>query len=216
MSAQLIELIIFAVIAFLVINKLIATLGITAEDDPTKNKSFFGEARSKMKDVTNTVKAKKSNVIKTSFKTTKTLSLKDLIVKENEKDIKSGLMELVDKLPSFNPSRFLKNAKTAFKMMLSANNKDSNVDLEELVDKRYLEQFQAITKSYGKYTATKTGLAAHISEIYLFGNNIFIKILFTGKNITSKVKEMHEEWTFTKSCLNNNPNWQLTNIDRPQ
>ena len=33
---------------------------------------------------------------------------------------------------------------------------------------------------------------------------------------TDKVKEMHEEWTFTKSALNSSPEWHLTNIDRPQ
>ena len=41
MSGQLIELIIFAGIAFFVINKLIATLGTTSDDDAKKRPSFF-------------------------------------------------------------------------------------------------------------------------------------------------------------------------------
>ena len=213
MSGQIIELIIFAAIAFFIINKLLTTLGATSEDDPTKNKSFFGEA-GKMKDVTNTVKAKSSKILTPNFKTIKKIPLKGLIVVENEEDIKAGIIDILNKLPSFNPSKFLKNAKTAFEMMLTADNNEE--DLAELVDTRYLEQFKSMTTSYGKYTASKTGLTAQISEIYLFGNNIFIKILFAGKNITSKVKEMHEEWTFTKSALNNSSQWQLTNIDRPQ
>ena len=50
----------------------------------------------------------------------------------------------------------------------------------------------------------------------MFGNNIFVKVLFAGKNITDKIKELHEEWTFTKSTLSSSPDWHLTNIDRPQ
>ena len=51
MSGQLIELIIFAGIAFFVINKLIATLGTTSDEDGTKHPSVFGE-KTAMKDVT--------------------------------------------------------------------------------------------------------------------------------------------------------------------
>ena len=43
MSGQILELIIFAAIAFFIINKLISTLGKTSGDDPAKNNSFFGE-----------------------------------------------------------------------------------------------------------------------------------------------------------------------------
>jgi predicted lipid-binding transport protein (Tim44 family) len=49
----------------------------------------------------------------------------------------------------------------------------------------------------------------------MLGNNIFIKILFTGKNITKKTKNMHEEWTFTKSTIVPGPQWHITNIDKP-
>ena len=42
MSGQILELIIFAAIAFFIINKLISVLGKTSgEDDPAKNNSFF-------------------------------------------------------------------------------------------------------------------------------------------------------------------------------
>lgn len=213
MSGQLIELIIFAAIAFFIINKLLSTLGATSEDDPTRNKSFFGE-NGKMKDVTNTVKTKGSKIIRPNFKKKKRIPLKGLIVVENEEDIKTGIVDVLNKLPTFEPTKFLHGAKAAFQMILTVD--DNEEELEDLIDKRYLEHFKSMSASYGTYTASKTALTAHISEIYLFGNNIFIKILFAGKNITDKVKEMHEEWTFTKSVLNNNPEWQLTNIDRPQ
>lgn len=45
MSGQLIELIIFAAIAFFVINKLLSTLGRTSEDDPAKKQIFLWRKR---------------------------------------------------------------------------------------------------------------------------------------------------------------------------
>ena len=73
-----------------------------------------------------------------------------------------------------------------------------------------------MSSSYGEYFKEKNNLTAQISEIYMFGNNIFVKVLFAGKNITNKIVDMHEEWTFTKSTLNSGSEWYLTNIDRPQ
>lgn len=214
MSGQLIELIIFAGIAFFIINKLIATLGSTSEDDPARSKTFFGEKKG-MKDVTAT-STKGAGILRPNFGIKKKINLKGLIVTENELEIKEGLQDVMKKSPSFNITNFIKGAKGAFKMIIESSTKENDESLEELVDKRYIEHFKSIALSYGKYTGTQTSLNAHISEIYMFGNNIFIKILFAGKNITDKVKELHEEWTFTKSALSSGPEWQLTNIDRPQ
>jgi len=214
MSGQLIELIIFAAIAFFVINKLLSTLGRTSEDDPAKNKSFFGES-SKMKDVTGTTSTKTSTILRPRFAKKKKINMKGLIVLENEAEINAGMIDVMNKVPAFNAANFLKGAKSAFRMIIEAGANSDENELKELVDKRYLENFKLMASSYGKYAA-KTALNAQISEIYMFGNNIFIKILFAGKNVTNKVKELHEEWTFTKSALSTGPEWQLTNIDRPQ
>lgn len=213
MSGQLIELIIFAGIAFFVINKLIGALGSTSDDDPTKKASFFGEGVG-IKDVT--PKGQKSNVVKPQFARKVKVNLKGMIVTENEAEIKSGLADVMSKVPSFNLSNFIKGSKAAFEMIIKAGLEGNDEELEELVDKRYLEHFESMAASYGKYTAKSTALTAHVSEIYMFGNNIFVKILFAGKNITEKVKEMHEEWTFTKSSISAGSEWHLTNIDRPQ
>ena len=214
MSGQLIELIIFAGIAFFVINKLIATLGSTSEDDPARNKTFFGE-RKGMKDVTTTSK-KGEGILRPNFKTKKKINLKGLIVAENKEEIMEGIQDVMRKSPSFNINNFIKGAKVAFKMIIESGIEENDESLKELIDKRYIEHFKSMAPSYGKYTGAENSLSAHVSEIYMFGNNIFIKILFAGKNITNKVKELHEEWTFTKSTLSSEPEWQLTNIDRPQ
>jgi predicted lipid-binding transport protein (Tim44 family) len=212
MSGQLIELIIFAGIAFFIINKLIATLGSTSEEEQTgKNgKSFFGS--NAVRDVTST-SMKKASILKTRF--SKKFNLKGLVVEGTEKEIEKELLDVVRKLPNFDLDNFIKGAKGAFQMIIkSGTNTDS--ELESLIDKRYLDHFRSISSSYGEYLDNDSKLTAQISEIYTFGNNVFIKVLFTGEDITNKIKQMHEEWTFTKTTLNASPAWYLTNIDRPQ
>ncbi len=216
MSGQLIELMIFAGIAFFVINKLIATLGSTSEDDPARKKTFFGEGK-RMKDVTETSK-KGQGILRPNFKTKKKIDLKGLVITENEEKIMESIQDVMNKFPSFNINNFIRSAKIAFKMIIESGIEENDESLKELIDKRYIEHFKSVASSYGKYIGAKNSLSAHVSEIYMFGNNIFVKILFAGKNITNKVKELHEEWTFTKSVLllSAAPEWQLTNIDRLQ
>ncbi len=215
MSGQLIELIIFAAIAFFIINKLISILGSVSENDRAKRKSFFGEIE--LKDVTNV--RKKTMVLTPRFNSKRKINnkLKDLIVKEHQEEITEGLIEVTSKLPSFNINNFLKGAKSAFKMIIKASNSGKEDEMEELIDKRYLEQFRSVATNYSDFSQAKlANLTAQISEIYMFGNNIFIKVLFIGKNITNKLKGLNEEWTFTKSILSSSPNWHLTNIDKVQ
>ncbi|GAB4168759.1 MAG: Tim44 domain-containing protein [Rickettsiaceae bacterium] len=218
MSGQLIELIIFAGIAFFVINKLISTLGTTSEDDPTNKPSFFGEKKG-LKDITpthsNKKEAKKANILKPVFAPKDKVELNSLVVQENIAAVREGLADVMNKVPSFNIHNFLRGAKAAFRMIIDAANKHDENEIEALVDKRYIEQFKAMAPGYGEYVVAAEP-TMQISEVYMFGNNIFIKILFAGKNITQKIKNLHEEWTFTRSTINAGPEWYLTNIDRPQ
>jgi len=214
MSGQLLELIIFAGVAFFIINKLIATLGSTSEDDPARSKSFFKNEQG-MRDVTGSA-PKKAAILKPKFPKAKKVNLKGLVVPGTEKEVMEGLADVLKKVPNFSIETFLKGARSAFKMTIDAGASDDESELEELVDKRYVDNFKDMSSSYGEYTAKDKDLTTQVSEIYMFGNNIFVKILFAGKNITDKIKDMHEEWTFTKSTLNSSPAWHLTNIDRPQ
>jgi len=217
MSGQLIELVIFAAIAFFIISKLIATLGTTNDEKGTPRSGFFGEGPS-IKDVTPAPKAPNGNnfpgLLRPSFGKKTIPDLDDIIVKDNKDSIISGIEDVTNSLASFNAKNFIKGSKAAFKMILQA--KDSDAELEDLIDKRYIEHFKSVALSYGSYNDDEhANLDAKISEIYMFGHNIFIKVLFDGKNITSKMNNIHEEWTFTKSTLSSDASWHLTNIDRP-
>lgn len=214
MSGQLLELIIFAGIAFFIINKLIATLGSTSEEEQSRGKSIFKNKMHGMRDVTNSPK-EKASILKPKFPRAKKVNLNGLVVPGAEKEVMEGLSDVVAKLPNFSLDIFIKGAKSAFKMIIEADSSKNDDELEELVDKRYVDYFKAISPYYGKCLEVHPKLTAQVSEIYTFGNNIFVKILFAGKNITDKIKDMHEEWTFTKSTLNSSPGWHLTNIDRP-
>lgn len=220
MSGQLIELVIFAGIALYIINKLISTLGTTYEEDPAQKKSFFGENTGNIKDVTSTSsssssQAPKASILKPNFSRKNIINLKDAVVKENDQAVKEGLLEVMNKIPSFDIHKFLKAAKTAFKLIITAADKDDESELQELVDKRYISEFRNIAANYGAYIDSEEPKML-ISEIYTFGNNVFIKLLFTGENITEKQKNLHEEWTFTKSIISSDLVWYLSNIDRPQ
>jgi predicted lipid-binding transport protein (Tim44 family) len=212
MSAQIVELLVFAGIAFLIISKLIATLGTTVDDDPAKNSSYFGEP-GELKDVTST-KIRPQNIINAQFSANKMPSeeeLRGLIVETNFQHVFENYNEALNKLPSLNLTKFIRSAKIAFNMILDTNITDEN--LAKLVDKRYIEEFKSIAKNYGGLIS-HSKLDAKISDLYMFGNNVFIKILFTGYNITSKIKDLNEEWTFTRSLIKQGNEWHLTNIDR--
>lgn len=213
MSAQIIELLIFAAIAFLVISKLISTLGSTSGDEP-KSGSYFGETAN-LKDVTNS--AQQTSIIEKAFLVSKNANIDELnglIVEDNKEDIIKGFREVLVRLPQFKPSNFVRNAKKAFRIIIECaiSNKEG---LATLVDRRYLERFKTILSSYGNLIGFST-LDAKISEIYMFGNNVFIKILFTGQNVTTAIGNLREEWTFTKSLIQSGPDWYLSNVDRPQ
>ena len=213
MVGQILELIIFAGIAFVIINKLISALGTTSKDDSARSRGFFGEGDNNLKDVTYT--AKPLDILKPRFfKSVNKIDLKNLVLPENKEAVEKGLQEVMSRIPSFNIERFVNGACGAFRMIIESALKNEEQQLEELVDKRYIDHFKTIITNYGNLTRNADKLLAHVSEIYMFGNNIFIKVLFSGNNIASKIKDLHEEWTFSKSTLSSDPAWFLTNIDR--
>ncbi|MCC8371269.1 MAG: hypothetical protein LN568_00635 [Rickettsia endosymbiont of Pseudomimeciton antennatum] len=219
MSAQILELLIFAGVAFFIINRLIATLGSTSEEDPAKGKSsFFGETG--IRDVTYTAKAATGGIFKKNLpqSTVKPapinpMQFDGLIVDENSVDIIAGIAAISAKLSSFQARKFLHSAKAAFELIIEASNDDDIEDILTLVDKRYIKEFHIFSETYGEFVHGSV-LDAKISEAYTFANNIFIKVLFTGENITSKIKNMQEEWTFSRSLISKNTDWFLTNVNR--
>lgn len=214
MSGQIIELIFFAGIAIFIINKLISILGTTSDDDPAKNPSRNGVFGDNMKEVISEVSNPRRDEGIFALKIKKKFNLAGFVVPEREQEVANGLIDLENKLPNFNIEKFIKGSRGAFQMVIE--NSDNDTELEDLVDRRYIANFKDIAQSYGNFISSVEEVKAQIAEVYTFGNNIFIKVLFTGSNLTEKIKHFHEEWTFTKNVMMEGPGWYLSNIDRPQ
>jgi predicted lipid-binding transport protein (Tim44 family) len=143
---------------------------------------------------------------------TKILSLGKKIRKlETEAD--DHLKAVYAKFPDFEGNKFLSGAKVAFSMIITALHAKDAKTLEELVDKRFLSQFEKSSAIYGKMKSDK--MKTSFVDSYNFGNSVYIKVLFEGSNITDKIKNLNEEWVFTKNIAQSGPDWYLSNIDRP-
>jgi predicted lipid-binding transport protein (Tim44 family) len=188
-----------------VINKLISTLGSTSEDDPARNGSMFGERD--IKDVTGTVGTTSEARVSSPLRK---IDSGAFIAKGHEEKVLQGLDKMSHHLPSFDPFKFLSSAKSVFEILISdAGHNESN--LQELVDKRYLEIFSESVDRYGKLQ-NLDALDAKIIEVYMFGNSAFIKLLLTGERVTESIPKLSEEWTFTRNLNASGKIWHLSNI----
>jgi predicted lipid-binding transport protein (Tim44 family) len=226
MSAQMIELLIFAGIAFFIINKLISTLGSTSDEDPSKHKNNlfsekFGKSiKNSLKDVTGTSRDNSRNNPRNSSSNNRptkvfvsSIGLEGYVVEENFDNILSGIELISAKLPTFRADKFLDSAKIAFRMIINFCNADEMAELLQLVDRKYLQEFHILSEEYGEVLPNGE-LEAKISEVYTLANNMFIKVLFTGNGITDKMESIREEWTFAKSLLSRDINWLLINVNQ--
>jgi predicted lipid-binding transport protein (Tim44 family) len=203
-SAQFIEILFLAGIAFLIISKFISMLGTTDDDDPARNLgSNFGEPGS-MKNVTGTMPHEADERVIKILRLGKKL-------KGLDEETNRILAAVFDKLPNFDPKIFLTNAKTAFSMIIQALDEQDLDTLEDLVDKRFLDQIKKMESKYGAIKSDK--LKASCVDSYSFGNSIYVKALFEGSNITENIKSFKEEWVFTKNITQRTPEWYLSNIE---
>lgn len=202
MSAQIIELLLFAGIAFFLVSKLISILGTTNEGESRRTgASFFGEPAG-MKDVTQ---------VSPAVETLQKSDLNDLIVIENSTKIMQNLQVLSEKMSDFDLKRFVKGSKVAFEMILGSFESGDKKVLASLVDPRFLENFESTANKYGKCNAEV--LNAKVSDIYMFGHTAFVKVEFTGSNAANKLSDLNEEWIFTRNISQTGPNWFLSNIE---
>ncbi len=222
MSGQLLELLIFAGIAIFLINKLVSMLGSTTEDDPSKsfrNKSFFGHFGDKsgnknINSVVSDITNGNPSTNPPKFSKIDFPKQDGFIVKGKEKDILEGFNMLLLKLPSFDLVKFHKNSKIAFDLIIKAGIQNNEDELQELIDPRYIDHFKDVAVNYTKLVENETEIKYEISEIYMFGNTVFIKVMFTKKGDEELEDGFNEEWTFSRSILTEGKTWYLSNIDK--
>lgn len=196
MSPHIIELLIFAAVAFFLINKLLSVLGTTTKEEQARFKdSIFGEPGI-LKDVT--AKVEDMKYIASDM-------FNNLLVQENKVSILENLQIITHRMPNFDLTRFVQNAKAAYDMLLKALKTNDTKTIEQLVDKRFIKSFIVMTDKYESIIDSSL-LDAKVSELYMFGHNVFVKILFTAAS------SPQEEWTFTKNTQSKGPDWFLSSI----
>ena len=209
MSGQLVEIIIFGVIAVFVISKLFSILGVVEDDDVAKKISQNNN--NTIKDVTGSVQGEYMDPMYQPLKNKVSYhpdSLSPILIVNASQDLIESLSAINSKISDFDPFKFIKSAKAAFKIIVDALNNiklGENTELEALVDRRYLPQLIVNKAKYDRLDLNSS-LDVYISDVSFFANNILIRLHFY-------INDLKEEWTFTKSQHNAAKNWYLTNID---
>lgn len=202
MSPQVIEVLIFAAIAFFIINKLISILG--GDDDNVKYKgSKFGEPS--IKDITN------SGNISNNFAFHKAVNKNKIdystLLDPKDENLKESLDLVGEKISKFDPNKFLSNASKAWKMIItSLKNNDNNL-LNDLVDSRFHGELKDKKSSYSEANASILP-DMKISDITFFGNRVIIKVIVSITGFDN------EEWAFARNVNQDTPNWYLSNIEK--
>jgi predicted lipid-binding transport protein (Tim44 family) len=178
-------------------------LGATSQDDFVQPNSRF--SKNNLKDVTYTMKNttdQHNNANEVDHE-----SLKDIVVPANISSVAHEISLLRKKMPSFDPERFVKNAKNAIGLIIDYSNNEEFELLAPLLDEKYIIGFNFRVLNYIHFISDDD-LKTQISEIYTFGNNVFIKILYTRER-----DDFSEEWTYLKSLITDDINWRLTKIE---
>ena len=201
MNSQILELIIFAGIAFLIISKLISLLGSVDEDERAPKKSYFGELASndglmdepKVKDVS-------------SF-SDKYFNFTNFIDQDNREKIINGIRDIESKIYGFDVVDFIHKSKKAFIMIVTSVQQEDSKTIEQLVDKRFINDLNSYREKYKKHL-TNTQFESTIMDSYSFGHACYITVKIENK------REFAENWTFSKSAQEKNNIWYLTSIER--
>ncbi|MBL3284272.1 Tim44/TimA family protein [Rickettsiales endosymbiont of Paramecium tredecaurelia] len=187
LTANLIELIIWASLALLLINKLISILGI--QDEPELAHSLTQEE--KIYDVNYDVKPKDAD------------ESRDFFDQQNAQVILENYHALLQKQPSFTMQKFLKGAYSVFKLMVQEHEKEE--ELMQLADKQVITKVKENLTQYTKLDLAQ--LQSKITEIYIFANKAYIRVCFWLKN------DFNQEWVFTKNLDAKGNDWHLSSID---
>ena len=169
-SIKFFELLFFAIISIVLINRLLSMLGEIEEDDKRSgldNKSGFSKGGSII-DVTD-ISVAKGNKIS---------SLLSLLGRSNA-DFMNKIHHASTLLGSFNTQEFLLGSKAAMAIIIDAALKKDSQTISELVDKRYVADFMEISNSFEKIDYSD--IEASIDDINIFGNNVMIKVSFILK-----------------------------------
>jgi predicted lipid-binding transport protein (Tim44 family) len=219
MSPYLIfEFLIYTGVVLFLFFRLFNVVGTTSEDDPARNNANMADDESLIKNVSEGYNGESispagdltNNNYSTRFKFKATENETELA--QSESEFSSNLQKLQTMFKNFEPNKFLRGAKNAFPTIIDAANNAEDNQLDQLVDKRFKDEIKSISKDYGEILNSQE-LEAKLSEIYVFGRNATLRVLFESKNGFSGKRPLKESWTFIKNSQDTSPNWYLTSIE---
>lgn len=142
--------------------------------------------------------------------------------------IATGLMDIVRSDPSFEPDEFLKGAKAAYEIIVTAFAEGNRRTLKDLLSREVFDGFAgAITEREGRgelIDQSFVGMkSADIVEAELKNGTAQVTVKFVSELITAtrdkagevifgdprKIKEVTDIWTFAREVSSRNPNWRL-------
>ncbi len=214
-----IDILILAMIAIFIINRLKNTLGKKTGNESdiiekfTQKKSSFKESKP------DSVSSKSNEIGQQSM--------------HKDKRINSSLNEILKLDNNFNVSEFLDGAKKAFEYILSQYSKNDLKSLEKLLSKTMLEVFQDQIQIREKNLESLEITVISVKDpeilnvkiekkttalVVLSFDSEQVQITKNKKGIivdgdSNQILSIKENWTFSKNLKSKDPNWTLEKIE---
>ena len=213
-----IDILILAMIAIFIINRLKNTLGKKTGNESdiiekfTQKKSSFKESKP------DSVSSKSNEIGQQSM--------------HKDKRINSSLNEILKLDNNFNVSEFLDGAKKAFEYILSQYSKNDLKSLEKLLSKTMLEvfqdQIQIREKNLESLEITVISVKdPEILNVKIEKNHSLVLLSFDSEQVqitkdkkgiivdgdSNQILSIKENWTFSKNLKSKDPNWTLEKIE---
>lgn len=219
------DILILAMIAVFILNRLRNVLGKKTGEEPNRNRELH----------LNEKDYNESKPDKETHKNGEVNKKDNLIIFHEDKKINRSLNEIRKLESKFDTEDFLDKAKKAFEFILKAYSKNNLKSLETLLDKElFLEYKKDITLRIKKkqfFEITIIGVKKPVivdSKIKDKDAQIAVKYqseqIHVTKNSSGEIIEgdvnqiltIQEIWTFSRKLKSRNPNWSLQNISEVQ
>ncbi|HVE21652.1 MAG TPA: Tim44/TimA family putative adaptor protein [Acidocella sp.] len=148
------------------------------------------------------------------------------IVPDPRSPLGERLMQIVNRDPQFDPPKFLEQAETAFRMIVTGFAAGDRTTLKNLLTDSVFQTFDAAitareTANQRQRTEIKAILSATIEDAQIVGDEAAVIVRFTSDQVnvaldangaplgTEAVSELTDLWTFTRNLKGREQTWRL-------
>ena len=236
--------VIFLVLAVIIIWKLRSVLGRRTDDDEVRRQRFDEQARTAAAEARDKVVMMPRRSGATTEATPDGAAATDTTLADAEQKIRTfaagnpplieGLLALHRVDASFDPEHFMRGAKQAYEMTVTAFAEGNRKTLRNLLSREVFEGFvAAISEREGRGDQIDQSFVginkAELIEIDMKKTSAQITVKFVSEIITAtrdkagtvmagdpkKIKEVIDIWTFARDTTARDPNWKLIATQAP-